>query len=152
MKWTTKDIDLYLKSKEYVDTAIVPLLPVTFDNNLKKTVEIGEFTTVLSQEIERQFKGRVVLFPSFTYSETEGIESSLSRLSSWSDESLTSGFKHLIFITSDTTWKQHEESLKGSLISIPTLPLEHLDDRLKQSMLQDQMKGLITIFMRIWQD
>jgi hypothetical protein len=152
LKWTTKDIDLYLQSKEYVDTTVIPLVPVSFENNLKKTVEIGEFTFILSQEIERQFKGRVVLFPAFTYTEAEGIDTALARLSSWSHESSISGFKHMIFITSDSRWKQHEADLEGSLISIPALPLEHLDDRLKQSLLQDQMKSLITIFMKIWQD
>ncbi|MBD8070236.1 YpiF family protein [Bacillus sp. PS06] len=150
MKWTTKDIDLYLQSKEYVDTLILPLIPVTWGNHLKQTVEAGEFATVITQEIERQFKGRVVLSPAFTYTDSEGTEAALTRLNTWSQDASLNGFRHVFLITTAQEWKSFESELKGSLISFPSLPLEHLDHQLRQSILQDQIKGLITIFMDKW--
>ncbi|WP_078546099.1 YpiF family protein [Litchfieldia alkalitelluris] len=151
MKWTTNDINLYLQSKEYVDTAVIPLIPVSWSSNVKKTIEIGEFTSILSHEIERQFKGRLILYPAFTYSEKEGRTQSLARLQTWSDEILTNGLKHIVYVTADSQWKGYENELAGTIISLPSIPLEHLDEKLKQSMFQDQMKSLITLFMRIWQ-
>jgi hypothetical protein len=151
MKWVTKDIDIYLQAKEYVDTAVIPLIPISWAQDLKSTVALGEFITILSGEIERQFKGRVILFPPFTYSTKESLESRLDRMKSLSEEIREGGLKHFIFITSDSAWKQIEQDMPGELIWIPSLPLEYVEDKYKQKMIQDQMKQLITIFMTIWQ-
>ncbi|MCS0542809.1 YpiF family protein, partial [Aeromonas veronii] len=59
--------------------------------------------------------------------------------------------KHTIFITSDSSWKQVESDINGSLIWLPTLPLEYVEEKYKQTMLQDQMKQLVTLFTNIWQ-
>ena len=152
MKWITKDIDLYLQAKEYVDSAVIPLLPVTWEQDMKSTVAMGEFISVLTTEIERQFKGRIILFPPFTYTASESIEERLERLAAWTMELADKGIKHFFFVTSDSLWKQHEEKVDtGTLIWLPTLPLEYVEEKYKQTMIQDQMKQLITIFMTIWQ-
>ncbi|MCH1624734.1 YpiF family protein [Fredinandcohnia quinoae] len=151
MKWTTKDIDVYLQAKEYVDTAVIPLIPISWKDEVKSTVAMGEFITILSNEVERQFKGRIILFPAFTYMKSEELLSSKERLANWTSEMKESGMKHFIFITSDSNWKVVEQVLQGSLIWLPTLPLEYVEEKYKQSMLQDQMKQLISVFMNIWQ-
>ncbi|MFS0863572.1 YpiF family protein [Fredinandcohnia sp. 179-A 10B2 NHS] len=151
MKWVTKDIDVYLQAKEYVDTAVIPLIPVSLDGNLKTTVSMGEFITILSNEIERQFKGRIILFPAFTYSGSEELQNTKERLNQWTSDFSGGGMKHAIFITSDSSWKQVEAELQGTLIWMPTLPLEYVEEKYKQTMLQDQMKQLIGLFMNIWQ-
>ncbi|WP_010284165.1 YpiF family protein [Bacillus timonensis] len=151
MKWVTKDIDVYLQAKEYVDTAVIPLIPVSLEGNVKNTVSMGEFITILSNEVERQFKGRIILFPAFTYSNGEELEMAKTRLNQWSSDLNGEGMKHTIFITSDSSWKQVENDLNGSLIWLPTLPLEYVEEKYKQTMLQDQMKQLVTLFTNIWQ-
>lgn len=151
MKWSTKDVDLYLQAREYVDTAVIPLIPISWGDQIKKTVGLGEFTSTLAQEVERQFKGRIILFPAFTYSINEGIDQIDRRLEIWSKEIAEHGLPHLIFLTSDLDWKEREERVPGSLISIPAIPLEHVEDKYKQSIIQDQMKQMISIFMNIWQ-
>jgi hypothetical protein len=151
MKWVTKDIDTYLQAKEYVDTAVIPLTPISWKDSMKSTVAMGEFITILSGEVERQFKGRIILFPPFTYSVSESKENRLERLSEWSSDVRKEGMEHIIYLSSDSEWKQVEQQVPGSLIWLPTLPLEYVDEKYKQSMIQDQMKQLITIFMNIWQ-
>ncbi len=152
MKWVTRDIDLYLQAKEYVDTAVIPLIPVTWENDVKTTVAMGEFITILTNEMERQFKGRIILFPPFTYTAGESVESRIERLTTWTSELSERGMKYFFFVSSDSVWKHHEEQLEsGSLIWLPSLPLEYVEEKYKQAMLQDQMKQLITIFMSIWQ-
>lgn len=152
MKWITRDMDLYLQAKEYVDTAVIPLIPVTWENDVKTTVAMGEFITILTNEMERQFKGRIILFPPFTYTALESVESRIERLTTWTSELSEKGMKYFFFVSSDSIWKQQEENLEtGSLIWLPSLPLEYVEEKYKQAMLQDQMKQLITIFMSIWQ-
>jgi len=151
MKWITKDIDIYLQSKEYVDTAVIPLFPNSWIDQVKSTVALGEYITVLANEVERQFKGRIILFPPFTYAGSEEVSSRLSRLQHWSEDVKKGGIKHIVYLTSDSEWKQVEQEVSGSLIWFPTLPLEYVDENYKQKIIQDQTKQLISLFMDTWQ-
>ncbi len=74
MRFRTEDTDTYLQSRDYVDTAIVPLVKVSLTADIKSTIQATEFTTILSEEMERQFRGRVMLFPPFSYHDTESAE------------------------------------------------------------------------------
>ena len=67
MKWTVKDLDMYIQSKEYVDTVLIPLVPITFGGQMKRTGSMNELITILSLEIEKQMKGRILLLPTFHY-------------------------------------------------------------------------------------
>lgn len=67
MRWRAADADAYLQSADYIDTAVIPLISITSSGGLKEAVEQGESTQLLSEELERQLKGRVYLFPSYTY-------------------------------------------------------------------------------------
>ena len=151
MKWNAKDIDVYLQSKEYVDTAVIPLFPNSWTDQVKSTVALGEYITVLANEVERQFKGRIILFPAFTYSSNEEDSSRLTRLQRWSEDVMQGGIKHIVYLTSDSDWKQVENDVAGTLIWFPTLPLEYVDENYKQKIIQDQTKQLISLFMDTWQ-
>ena len=59
MKWTAKDLDMYVQAKEYVDTLLIPLVPLSFGERIKKSGSMNEFITILSMEIEKQMKGRI---------------------------------------------------------------------------------------------
>src|SRR5690606_21499641 len=91
MKWFTVDMDVYLQAREYVDTAVIPLIPVSLEGDLKSTVSMGEFIAILSNEVERQFKGRIILFPAFTYSNGEGLEMASGRLNQWTSDLIDGG-------------------------------------------------------------
>lgn len=67
MKWTAKDLDMYMQSKEYVDTVLIPLVPLSFKGQMKQSGSMNEFLTILSLEIEKQMKGRILLLPTFHY-------------------------------------------------------------------------------------
>lgn len=151
MKWEAKAIDTYLQAKEYVDTAIVPLVPIAFANEVKSTVAMGEFITIISSEIERQFQGRVIQFPPFTYLKSESFEKRIARLHEWNDELNRGGMKHLIMLTSDGEWKTVEEKVTGELIWLPTIPMEHVDPAYKKEIITDQVKQVIPILTSKWQ-
>lgn len=152
MKWIPQDIDMYLQAKEYVDTAVLPLLPVSFDADIKHTASMTEFITLLSIQMERQFKGRLLLLPGFSYLKSMEVDKLVENLKVWETEILQKGFKYVFYATSDPQWKTHEKNLNGSLIWIPSLPLENLDEQYKKSILEDQVKQLLNVFIQKWRE
>lgn len=151
MKWNSKEIDIYLTSKEYVDTALITLIPISFNGEMKQSVAMGEFSTILTNEIERQLHGRTLAFPSFTYLKSEEREKKLNRLKEWTSKLSDQGFKHLFLFTSDSEWKQFEQDLDATLIWLPVIPLEHMDGKYKTEILQEQTKQLLQIVTNKWQ-
>ncbi|UOE92327.1 YpiF family protein [Alkalihalobacillus sp. LMS39] len=152
MKWQTMDIDTYIQSKEYVDTAVVPLVPMSVKaEEMKSVVAMGEFISTISFELERQFRGRLIELPSFTYLKEETIEQKLEKLETWQTHLKENGLAHLIFLTSDSEWRTVEQQLSGLLIWLPTIPLEHLDSKYKMETVSDQIKQLIPIITKKWQ-
>ena len=75
MNWTAKDMDTYLQQKEYIDTFIVPLLKLETDpENMKNSSSSSEFLMHLTTFIETQFKGRMMLMPPFSYTQSTDFE------------------------------------------------------------------------------
>lgn len=151
MKWQAKDVDLYLQAKEYVDTAIIPLLPISWDKEIKSTVQMGEFILLITDELERQFKGRVFQFPAYTYLKTEDRVDKLKKLNDIDDHLKSNGFRHALYITSDIEWMQVEAKMKDTLLWIPSIPLEHLDQKYKSETLTHQMKQILPMMTNKWQ-
>ncbi|MCT8138908.1 YpiF family protein [Anaerobacillus sp. CMMVII] len=151
MKWQAKEIDLYLQAKEYVDTAILSLVPINWGSEIKSTVQMGEFITLISDELERQFKGRVLQFPSFTYLKTEGLDERLQRVNALDEHLKSNGFEHIIYVTSDIEWKQIEGDMMDTLLWIPSIPLEHMEQKYKMETLSNQIKQMLPILTNKWQ-
>jgi hypothetical protein len=152
MKWVSKDIETYLSAKEYVDTAVIPLFSVSFGNEMKQSASSAEFITLLTNYLERQFTGRLMLFPPFTYLKSDDPEDVFSKLKIWESNIEKNEFKHIFYITSESDWKIYEKQLSGPLIWLPSLPLEHLNDSQKISMIESQVKQLLSLFTRKWQE
>ncbi len=152
MKWQAKEMDTYLQAKEYVDTALIPLIPVSWQSDLKSTVAMGEFISIITLELERQFQGRVIHFPPFTYLRSEELTDRMARIKKWIDELTNGGITHIIFLTSDGEWKISEQELEGMLIWLPTIPLEHMETSYKRDVVADQLKQLIPIMANKWQN
>jgi len=145
LKWEAKDIEQYLQAKDYVDTAIVPLVPISLESDIKQIVTKGDFILTLVQELERQLKGRILLLPPFTY--LKNSEDNMDKaLKKWKD-TINYHFKHVIFLTSDESWKKEE---KEHIIWVPSIPLEHMDTDLKRKLLQDQIEQILNILLQYW--
>ncbi|MEC1588071.1 YpiF family protein [Bacillus sonorensis] len=146
MKWNTHDADVYLNAKEYIDTAVIPLISVQLGDQFKSAVSKGEFTVLLAEELERQLKGRVYLFPPYTYLEAD--EKSARDLAAVK-EMAEKHFRHTVFLTTDERWKQTLKD-EQKLLWIPVLPLEHMKDSLKQKLLDDQIEQILNILLQYW--
>ena len=150
MRWKVKEIDTFLQAREYVDTALIPLIPISFKEEIKSTVAMGEFITIISDELERQFTGRVIQLPAFTYLKTEDKSSKEEKLRSWCKQLEEDGIKHIILLSSDYEWKSSEEDIEKRLIWLPTLPLESMDAKYQVQVIGDQIKQLIPILTDKW--
>ncbi|TYR82602.1 DUF2487 family protein [Priestia megaterium] len=150
MKWQVKEVDLYIQSKDYIDSVLIPLIPIDFAAELKTTASMGEYATALTGELERQFKGRVILTPSFTYLKKSGVQAVYSLLVEWKEHMHENGMKHVFFLTSDRDWLSYEQVLQPTLIWIPSLSLEHVDESYKRNIIGDQVQQIIPIFLEKW--
>ena len=152
MKWTSKDISQYVQAKEYIDTVIIPLMPISFGDNIKTIASHGEYIHILSYELERQFKGRVILLPPFTYVEKDQAEKKVEQLNNLSLHIKENNIKHVFLMTSDSSWNQQAQQLEGKLVWLPAIPLEDMEEKYKQKIIQDQMNQLLPMFIQKWQD
>ncbi|MFC0559897.1 YpiF family protein [Halalkalibacter alkalisediminis] len=151
MKWQATEMDTYLRAREYVDTAIITLIPISWEKEIKQTVAMGEFISIIATEVEKQFHGRVVQFPAFSYIKSEGKVPRIERIRNWENELKAGGVKHIIYLTSDSEWKSIESDLDGMLLWLPTIPLEHMEANYKQDVITDQIKQIMPIMTNKWQ-
>lgn len=145
MKFHAEDADRFLQSKDYIDTAIIPLVGIDA-NQIKQTVSLGEFTILVAEELERQLKGRVFLFPSHTYVEINDrkLEDIFTMKKSLEDH-----FQHVVLISSDHGWKEHAP-VSDSLFLLKPVPLEHLKVELKQKIVQDSVEQILNFLLQKW--
>ncbi|MBB6449050.1 hypothetical protein HNR44_000999 [Geomicrobium halophilum] len=151
MRWQTTDIDTYQQSQSYVDTALIPLLPVSLGEEMKMKVAMGEYISLIAMEMEKQFRGRMMQLPPLSYPQNEGVEELLQHLNAWVEELKANGKNHIIWLTSDPMWKKYEDEIPGGLLLwLPHLPIEHLDPQLRQKTINDQMKEILPTIMKEW--
>jgi hypothetical protein len=151
MKWIPAEIEKFVKSSEYVDTAVIPLLPVSFGEQIKESAAMTEFISLLTGQLERQLQGRILLIPGFSYLKNSTIDH-LGHLKEWETELKDKQFKHVFYVTSDNDWRQLESKLDGTLLWLPTLPLQHMDEKSKATVLEDQVRQLMNLFIQKWRE
>jgi hypothetical protein len=152
MKWTSKDISQFVQAKEYIDTVVIPLTPISFKDNIKTVASHGEYINILSYELERQFKGRVILLPSFSYVESQPMDEKMAQINYLTSHIREGSIKHVFLLTSDSMWSQKEQEIEGKLVWLPAIPLEDMEEKYKKKIIQDQMNQLLPMFIQKWQD
>ncbi|MES5895008.1 MULTISPECIES: YpiF family protein [Bacillus cereus group] len=149
MKWIVKDVEQFEQAREYVDTGIIPLLSISAAKEMKMVVEQGEFIEALSMELEREYKGRVLLLPAFTYL-VESQKNEKDRLQEWTDHLQSQGFKHIAYVTSDFSWKEDMQELQGDLFWFPSLSLEQFSDQAKREVIRAHIKNIMVMLEERW--
>lgn len=146
MNWNASDMNLFLQQKEYIDTLVVPLLKVeTVEERMKASASSTDFLMNLAGYIEQQFKGRIMVAPPFAYTPSMGLQQFGEVLSG---DLSKSSFKHIFYMTTDSQWTSVE--MPGKVLWLPAIPIENMDDRLKQSILEDQLKQLLPQLTEEW--
>ena len=148
MFWTSKDIDAFLKQKEFIDTAIVPLVILEgTDLGIKQSASGAEFLMSLTNFIEQQFKGRIVLTSPITYTKSMSRKDIIIAIH---DELIAAGFKYVFFVTSDHEWNQIVPDY--DIIWLPSIPLGDMDQKIRQSVLSDQLRQVIPMLSSKWSE
>lgn len=153
MKWTLNDWAVFQKEKDYIDTVLIPFIPIHWGEGMKGTVTTGRFTTLLAEEIERQLKGRVILNPPFTYLESESLEMKRTRLDGWIEEIKSYGIKHIICLSTDPKWNfVHTENrtIGVTNIWVPALPIDHMDSKHRQDYLDETVGQVLRQMAQAW--
>ncbi|RHW39308.1 DUF2487 family protein [Lysinibacillus yapensis] len=146
MFFNVNDVQQFQQQKDFIDTALVPLLSLDFkEAKIKQSSSAAEFLMSLTAFIEQQFKGRLMLVPPFSYTEQTRNGVSVELLKKEMEDA---GFKHVFFITCDHYWTSFQEQL--DVIWLPSIPLESMDTGVKQSILQNQLNQVIPTFTSKW--
>lgn len=152
MRWNANDLEMYKKEKQYIDTLVVPLIPISFTMN-QKTSDLafkGEVLSILMGELERELHGRVFLTPSFTYLQSKSLKGEINRLNQWIESILEQPFKHIFLISHDAHWKKDEQDLKGSYVWISNIPSTPLDSEETKRFINGQLEQLVDLFQTYW--
>jgi hypothetical protein len=146
MHFTGKDMDQYVQQKEYVDTAVVPLVQLDLSTGgLKPSASASDYLQSLTNLLEKQFKGRILLFPPLSYSK----KSDRSRIAAEiSGELSNTAFKHVFYVTTDPEWRSLEGA--GNVIWLPAIPTENMDQSFKLSVMEDQLRQVLPVFIKEW--
>ncbi|ABO67479.1 Conserved hypothetical protein [Geobacillus thermodenitrificans NG80-2] len=110
MKWTSGDVATYEKERDYIDTALVPLLPVAVGQGARRLASGGELVGLVATEVERQLRGRVFLLPPFVYFVDEQRDELLERLAICTNRLRQEGMEHVFYVTCDRTWQEGTEA------------------------------------------
>ncbi|HWK24702.1 MAG TPA: YpiF family protein [Ureibacillus sp.] len=146
MFFKVNDVQQFQAQKDFIDTALVPLLSLDFkEEKIQQSSSATEFILSLTAFVEQQFKGRLMLVPPFSYTDQTKAGLPVSLLK---EELINAGFKHVIFITSDHSWTSFSEQI--DVIWLPSIPLESMDVGVKKSVLEDQLKQIIPFLTSRW--
>lgn len=94
----------------------------------------------------------MLLLPPITYLLETDEARKLNLLHEWEEKIKESDFAHVFYITSDSFWRDKNESFSDDVIWLPSIPLENMEEQFKHSILEDQVKQLINIIVQKWQN
>ncbi|RNF40765.1 DUF2487 family protein [Planococcus salinus] len=146
MHFIGKDMDQYLQQQQYVDTAVIPLFELDLSTSaIRQSAGASEYLQSLTALLEKQFKGRILLFPPVSYAQ----KADRSRLAEeLVNEVSKTSFKHVFYITTDAEWRTIEDV--ENIIWLPAIPTEHMDQSFKKSVMEDQLRQVLPLFIKEW--
>ncbi|WP_156289225.1 YpiF family protein [Oceanobacillus salinisoli] len=152
MKWRNRDLAQYVKAKEYIDTAMIPLIPFQLvnDQGMETDSFQSEVLSLLSNEMEKELSGRILLTPNYNYIRAANMEMEKDRLNMWVKDIQKQPFKHIFFLAFDSKWKKMEKELDGTLIWLPGVQTGELQSKEMQQMLRDQVSQIGELIRSYW--
>ncbi|HLR74844.1 MAG TPA: DUF2487 family protein [Virgibacillus sp.] len=152
MKWNKSSIQQYVEAKEYIDTLLIPLIPLqlTPDKDLEKNAFQRELLGILAHEIEKDLAGRMMLIPDYVYLKESDKTQEKDRLNQWVNGATKQPFKHIFFITFDSLWKKHEQSLDGTLLWLPGMQSGDLRSGEMHTIIRDQVEQISELIRSYW--
>lgn len=152
MKWLQEDLGKYVSAKEYIDTAIIPVLAFQFsdDTALEKDAFYREVLSIYANEIEKELSGRIMLTPTYTYVKTADLTNEIYRLHAWIHEISTQPFKEIFILTLDPSWKKIEKEIEGNLLWLPGMNPTDLKSPEAVKLIRNQVEQISDLIRSYW--
>lgn len=126
---------------EYIDTAIIPVSNIDMNHQLLTSCDQNETVQLVGMLAEKQFKGRLLLTPTFFTSGNQ-YDHVVSFIQSLKDY----GLNNIIILSSD----QVELNGDYELYKVNTIPMGDLDDDMKRTLIEDEVKQFMKFIIRTW--
>jgi len=126
---------------EYIDTAILPVSNIDMNHQLLTSCDQNETVQLVGMLAEKQFKGRLLLTPTFFTSGNQ-YDHVVSFIQSLKDY----GLNNIIILSSD----QVELNDDHELYKVNTIPMGDLDDDMKRTLIEDEVKQFMKFIIRTW--
>ncbi|MGM9987501.1 MAG: DUF2487 family protein [Bacillaceae bacterium] len=143
MNWTVHDYLQWDQSKEYIDTVIIPLIPIRWGS--LDDINDADYMNQLIVGIEREYRGRIIASLPFTYG-NESIENRWERLNEIAQSIKETGVSHVIFLTCDESWKKQQEDV----LYIRPISLQGMKEELLREIIKVQVETLQNEFTKKW--
>lgn len=126
---------------EYIDTAIIPVSNIDMNHQLLTSCDQNETVQLVGMLTEKQFKGRLLLTPTFFTSgnQYDHVVSFIQSLKEY-------GLNNIIILSSD----QVELNVDHELYKVNTIPMGDLDDDMKRTLIEDEVKQFMKFIIRTW--
>ncbi len=126
---------------EYIDTAIIPVSNIDMNHQLLTSCDQNETVQLVGMLAEKQFKGRLLLTPTFFTSgnQYDHVISFIQSLKEY-------GLNNIIILSSD----QVELNVDHELYKVNTIPMGDLDDDMKRTLIEDEVKKFMKFIIRTW--
>lgn len=152
MKWVATDLQRYTQAKEYVDTIVMPMIPfeITKDDEAIKKANQNEILSIISNEIESELSGRVMLLPNYYYLNKGDTEKEVDRLNLLTENLRKQPFEHFFFITFDMNFKKFEQSINGNLLWIPGVQSSDIHSKEVTMIIRDHVSQICELIRSYW--
>ncbi|WP_162297838.1 DUF2487 family protein [Halalkalibacillus sediminis] len=152
MKWNFNDAEQYVQAKEYIDTAIIPLIPYSFssDEDIQKLSFQKEVMDVFTTQIEKELKGRIFLIPEYYYLKDAKIEEEKQNLDQQIEHVQSQPFNHVFLLTFDSQWRKKVKEFDADLLWIPSIKEGNLNQVDKQQLIQAQVEEVLQLIKESW--
>ncbi|SDJ67600.1 DUF2487 family protein [Sediminibacillus albus] len=152
MQWNKQDLGQYLTAEEYIDTLLIPLVPISLatGEDMVKGAGQMETTNIFVKEMEKQYKGRIFLLPIYSYLSSPDLEAEAVRLNKWVENACQRPFRHVFFFTFDHQWKKQERLLSGNLLWLPSIKADDIQSKETKAVVNDQVSQLTELIKSYW--
>lgn len=149
LKWELSSIDRYIEAKEYIDTALIPIIQVKMDDELKHSVADSTWIMGVAGSIEEQLTGRVMLFPYYTYTGLEEEVHLFSSLNTYAAHVKKNGFDNVIFLTHNDSWTALEGQLEAKALTILREKPDSLD--VSKAEMDEYAQRIVPKLIKFWE-
>ncbi|WP_239719528.1 MULTISPECIES: DUF2487 family protein [unclassified Mammaliicoccus] len=126
---------------EYIDTAIIPVSNINMNHQLLTSCDKNETVQLVGMLAEKQFKGRLLLTPTFFTSgnQYDHVNSFVQSLNEY-------GLNNIIILSSEKININSEIEY----YTVNTIPMSDLDDEMKRTLIEDEVKQFMKFIIKSW--